>query len=145
MRARPRTKRNLRLTKLVWYFDQLRNPIALLILLSLIFGFVEDPALTFFIEVGRIFMSWILWSWLGVLFINAIIARSSSTIKKTTSELVLRTLKILGVWLIISGLNLEIISRYVGEGTLYAWAFLACEFSLVIVIAGLVMLSLIHI
>mgnify|MGYP000202669696 FL=1 len=138
MRARPRTKRNLRLTKLVWYFDQLRNPIALLILLSLIFGFVKDPSLTFFIEVGRIFMSWILWSWLGVLLINAVIARSSSTIKKTTSDLILKTLKILGVWLIISGLNLEIISRYVGEGTLYAWAFLLCEFLLVIVLIALV-------
>lgn len=140
MRARPRTKRNLRLTKLVWYFDQLRNPIALLILLSFIFGFVKDPALTFFIEFGRICMSWILWSWLGVLLINAVIARSSSTIKKITSDLILKTLKTLGVWLIISGLMLEIISRYVGEGTLYAWAFLLSEFLLVTVLMALVML-----
>jgi len=140
MRARPRTKRNLRLTKLVWYFDQIRNPIALLILLSLLFGFVKGPALTFFIEVGLIFMSWILWSWLGVLLINAVIARSSSTIKKTTSDLILKSLKTLGVWLIISGLILEIISRYVGEGTLFAWTFLFCELSLVVVLIALVML-----
>jgi len=123
IKMRPRTKRNRRLTKSIWYFDQVRPPVAWFVLLALMFSFIKDPVLIFFIEVARITANWILISWFGVLFINALIARSSRSLKKETADLTLRSLRYTGIWFVFSALNLSLISRYAGEGTLYAWMF----------------------
>ncbi len=140
MKARPRTQRNLRMTKFIWYFDQVRSPIAWLLLLSLLFSFAEQPALLFFIEVARITMRWILLSWLGVLLINAWIARSSNSLNVDTSGITLRSLQYLGTWLVINGLTLDLIRDYAGEGTLYAWALLTNEVLLLLLLIILLIL-----
>ena len=140
IKLRPRTKRTRRLTKLIWYFDQIRPPIAWLVLLSLVFSFVKDPELIFFIEVAKITANWVLISWGGVLFINALIARSSRSLKKETAALTLRSLKYIGTWFVFSGLNLGLISRYAGGGTLYAWVFSLNEILLALLLVVLLMM-----
>lgn len=137
MKARPRTKRNLQLVKLVWYFDQVRRPLTWMLILSIFFSLFEDPALTFFIEVARITMRWVLLCWTGVLLINAVIARNSNALKTENAALILRSLQYLGVWLVITGLNLELIARYTGRGTLYSWTFLVSEVLLILLLLRL--------
>lgn len=121
MKKTPRTKRQLRLTKLVWYFDQIKSPVGWLVVLNIIFSFVKSPDITFFIEVAEVFVNWILISWVAVLLTNAIISRISRTLKEERGSLILRSLKYLGVWTIFTGLSLSLISTYLGEGTLYSW------------------------
>lgn len=121
MKKTPRTKRQLRLTKLVWYFDQIKTPISWLVLFNVIFSFIQNPNITFFIEVAEVFVNWILISWIAVLLTHAIISRSSRTLKEERGSLILRSLKYIGVWAIFTGLTLSLISNYLGEGTLYSW------------------------
>lgn len=137
MKKTPRTKRQLRLTKLVWYFDQIKNPVSWLVLLNIVFGFVKSPDLTFFIEVAEVFVNWILISWVGVLLTHAIIARSSRSLREERASLILRSLKYVGVWIIFTGLSLDLISNYLGEGTLYSWMILFNQLLLVLLVLRL--------
>lgn len=121
MKKKPRTKRQLRLTKLVWYFDQIKSPVSWLIVLNLIIGFVKSPDITFFIEISEVFANWILISWIGVLFTHAIISRSSRVLKEERGSLILQSLKYAGIWIIFTGLSLDLISDYMGKGTFYSW------------------------
>lgn len=121
MKKTPRTKRQLRLTKLVWYFDQIKSPVSWLIVLNIIFGFVKSPDINFFIEVAEVFVNWILIGWVAVLLTHAMISRSSRTLKEERGSLILWSLKYVGTWAIYTGLSLSLISNYLGEGTLYSW------------------------
>ena len=111
-----------------------------MLILSIVFTLSKDPALTFFIEVARITMRWILFSWIGVLFINAVISRNSNALKTENAALILRTLQYLGVWLMLTGLNLNLIERYTGTGTLYSWTILASELILLALLTRLLVL-----
>ena len=41
--ARPRTRRRIRMAKLIWYLDQVRRPLEWLVLLAVIFAVIDLP------------------------------------------------------------------------------------------------------
>ena len=138
LNSHPRQKSKHSLAKVIWYFDQLKSPIAWLLLVALLFSFAENPAIMFFIEVAKITAIWVLFSWMGVLFLNALISRSSNSIKPETAALTLRSLKYFGTWIVICGLSLDLVSRYTGKGTLYEWVHSASEVVLLLLLALLI-------
>lgn len=145
MAARPRSRRNLKLVKLIWYFDQVRSPIAWLVFVNVLFSFTRDPAIKFFIDVGEVAINWILLTWFAVLLVNALIARSSTSMRDAKAEITLQSLKLVGLWIIISGVNLDLITRYAGEGTVFAWTQLFNQTLLVLMILRLLVLWRPHI
>ncbi|UZE95507.1 AAA family ATPase [Alkalimarinus alittae] len=137
MKKTPRTKRQLRITKLVWYFDQVKSPVGWLVFLNIIFSFVDSPSLTFFIEVAKVFVNWIMIIWMGVLLTLAIISRASRSLKEERGTLILRSLRYFGVWVVFTGLSLQLISNYLGEGTLYSWMILCNQILFVALLLSL--------
>ena len=131
-------KRSFDYAKFIWYFDQIKAPVAWFVLMWWLFRFIEDPVLSFFVEVGEITAIWVLLSWMGVLFINALISRSSGSLKPEAATLTLRSLRYFGIWIVFSGLNLDLISRYAGEGTLYEWVSSVNELLLLFLFAVIV-------
>lgn len=140
MNEPPESKTKMRVAESIRYFDQVRSPIEWLLLLSLIFSFAEQPTFTFFTGILRIAVKWTLLTWFGILFIKALLERNGRSLDQKTSELTIRSLKFAGAWLIFGGLNLELISCYAGEGTLYAWVFLMNEVLLVLLIIVLLVI-----
>jgi len=121
--ARPRSRRNLRLAKLVWYFDRLRAPIEWLILAALIVSVIK-PGLGL-IEEKPLFtiIRWIFIGWFGLSLVNSIAARGAAGLGKDTSGLRIRSLKLLWSWIALFGMSLQLAEEFVGRGTLYSWTW----------------------
>jgi hypothetical protein len=121
--ARPRTRRNLRLAKLVWYIDRLRSPLAWLLLFGLIASVIK-PGLGI-IEEKPVFavIKWVFIGWFGLSVVNSIAARGGAGLAKDSAGLRLRTLKLIWGWIALFGLSLELAEQFAGRGTIYSWVW----------------------
>jgi len=121
--ARPRTRRNIRLAKTLWYFDRLRTPLEWLALLAVIASVIRPT--DSLQEENPIWMiiKWTFIGWMGLRLVDAMAARGGAGRGRDSSGLRLRSLKLLCGWLAVFGLSLDLAKDYVGKGTLHSWVW----------------------
>ncbi|MEJ2084459.1 MAG: ATP-binding protein, partial [Acidobacteriota bacterium] len=121
--ARPRSRRNLRLAKLIWYFDRLRAPIEWLVMAALVVSVIK-PGLGL-IDEEPLFtvIRWIFIGWFGLSLVNSIAARGGAGLAKDSSGLRTRSLKLLWSWIALFGMSLQLAEEFVGRGTLHSWTW----------------------
>ena len=137
--ARPRTRRNLRLAKAIWYIDRLRAPLEWLLAIGLIASFLR-PAFGL-VDERPVFavVKWVFIGWFGLSLVNSIAARGGAGLGKDGADLRLRSLKLIWGWIALFGLSLELADQFVGRGTIRSWVWW------VVVFLGLpVLLVIIH-
>ena len=120
IQIRPRTKRSLRLARLVWYFQQVRHPLEWMLLLSIVFDVLATPALQVIENFVQIILSGLLLAWFAVRLINAIASRGVAGLSDDTADLRLRSLRLIAGWILFLSLGLQLTETYTGEGTTYA-------------------------
>lgn len=121
--ARPRTRRNIRAAKTLWYFDRLRTPLEWLVLLAIIVSVIrpadrlqeEDPI--------WMIVKWIFIGWMGLRLVDAMAARGGAGLGRDSTGLRMRSLKLLWGWIAAFGLSLDLADDYVGEGTIHSWVW----------------------
>ena len=121
--ARPRTRRNLRLAKAVWYLDRLRPPLEWLILLAAIGSLISSSLALIDERPGVAIIKWVFIGWFGFNLVNSIAARGGAGLGRDSSDLRQRSLKLIWTWIASFGLGLELAGQFVGRGTLYSWVW----------------------
>ena len=119
MRARPRTIYKRFAARSVWYLQQIRNPLEWLIMLSLLLNVATDLGKIPEIDYVWIILLWVLLGSVVVLFVNAFVSRQTKA--QTDGQLRLRSLRTIGVCVIVVGMALSIARSSVGKGTIYTW------------------------
>jgi len=120
MGLRPRKRRNIRLAKFIWYVDRVRPPLEWLAFTGTFLAvFVPDEA--YYLKLVWAVSKWVLVGWFAVLLIDAAATRGAAGIAKDSSGLRLRSLRLVATWVVVSGLVLELVTLYAGQGTIYAW------------------------
>jgi len=123
LNARPRTRRNIKVAKTLWYLDRLRTPVEWLVLfmvIATVFKLAdsfqnEDPA--------RLIIKWIFVGWAGLRLVDSIAARGGSGLVRDSSGLRLRSLKLILGWIAAFGLTRDLSLDYVGRATLHSWVW----------------------
>jgi Cdc6-like AAA superfamily ATPase len=123
LNARPRTRRNIKVAKTLWYLERLRTPVEWLVLLTVV-ATVLKPADSFQDEdPARLIIKWIFVGWAGLRLVDAIAARGGAGMARDTTGLRLRSLKLIWGWIAAFGLARDLAVDYVGRGTLHNWVW----------------------
>jgi hypothetical protein len=112
----------------VWYFAQVRKPLEWLLVFGLLFNWVLG-----FDKVPELRLIWLVVSWFfwGLVFIrlaNAMAARGRRSRKRRAGlpELRIRSLRLVGLSIVVIGLLLSLTAEVVGQGTIYGWVWSTC-------------------
>ena len=128
---RPLTDAHLRAARLLWYLQRFRSPLEWLALLIFVTAIYVPGDLKEVTTLLSVVILWFLLARFGLLLVDALASRSVDGPASQNAALRLRTLRIITAWILFTGLSLDLSSRYVGEGAIYAW--LARAFSLLLV------------
>lgn len=120
MQILSRSKLSLRLARLVWYLQEVRSPLEWLFLMTAFFHIMAVPSLAVIEDFVQIIIRALLYAWLAVRFINAIASRGVAGLSDDTSDLRLRSLKLVAGWFLMLGLGLKLTETYTGQGTIYS-------------------------
>jgi hypothetical protein len=136
--VRPATAVQLRLARLVWYLDRFRGPLEWLALLGFLSTVYDPGDLDELTTLVWVILLWTLLTRFGLLLVDAIATRGAHGLRRGVAELRLRSLRLVAGWVLLTGLGLDLTSRYVGEAAIHAWASRA--FALLLVPVALVLL-----
>ncbi len=122
LEARPKTRRNLRLARALWYLDHVRGPLEWLFLLKFVLSAELLAELTVFTEPIWSVVRWFILAWLAVRLLNAMGARRHAGLLGN-ARLRRRSLWLIVSWFLLLGLGLDLTEVYVGSGTVHAWVW----------------------
>ena len=109
----------------LWYLKQVRSPLEWLALVAIvIYGILEVQDIP---EVGYLWTI-ALWIWIGSLVIrllDAIAARGNRG-SDPTAALRFRSLRLVGITVVVIGLSLTLTEQLVGRGAIFNWVFNGC-------------------
>jgi hypothetical protein len=124
---RPQTEVHTQVARLIWYFDRFRGPLEWLALLFFTSAIFEPGDLQ---EISTLIWVVVLWTLLtrfGLLLVEALAPRS---VEGRIAGLRLRSLRLVATWILMTGLGLDLTSRYVEEAAIHSWASRAFTFLL---------------
>jgi hypothetical protein len=124
---RPRTRRNLRVARFIWYVERVRYPVEWLILMLVVFDIIDVPSLGVIEQLCRIILYWILLSRIAIALIHAVATRGVAGLSRENSTLELRSLRLVAAWLVILGMGVDIADTYARAGTIYTWVWMLFE------------------
>jgi len=117
----PRTDAHLHAARLLWYLQRFRSPLEWLALLLFVSAIYEPGDLEEVTTLLSVVILWFLLTRFGLLLVDALASRSVDGPASENAALRLRSLRIITAWILFTGLSLDLSSRYVGEGAIYAW------------------------
>ena len=120
MQIMSRSKLSLRLARLVWYLQEVRSPLEWFLLINVFFSVMAVPSLVVIEDFAQIIIRALLYAWLAVRLINAIASRGVAGLSDDTSNLRLRSLKLIAGWILVLSLGLKLTETYTGQGATYA-------------------------
>jgi hypothetical protein len=128
LQKRPQTELTRAVAGLLWYLRRVRKPLEWLLLLTALtelFG----KRLGDFRELSylRIVMLWVLFGAFVIRLIDAVADRQGYH-SEFASKLRFRSLRLVGVTVVVVGLVLTLANASVGKGALYAWVSSTCWF-----------------
>ncbi|MEM6960902.1 MAG: hypothetical protein AAF550_04065 [Myxococcota bacterium] len=109
---------------LFWYLKQLRRPVEWLAFAAVLVGIVADIGDLPEIEYVWIVVLWTLVGSLVVRLVNAVAGRQS--LKDASATLRIRSLRVVGVTVVLLGLVLSLTESSVGQGAIYNWVLSTC-------------------
>ena len=128
---RTRSRDPSRLARLVGFLGRLRRPLEWLLLVWAVFALLPD-AVEKLLEV-QIVQEILVWTFGAMLVVYAVDALSRTELplagRADTGPLRLRSLRLVGLVVVVFALVLRITARLVGEGTIYSWVFRTCWFA----------------
>lgn len=119
--ARPRRRTNLRLAKLLWYFERVRGPVEWLALFWVITLLARPQGFEDLATLISAVVKWLLVGVLAVRIIDAMVARGAAGLRGGNASLRLQSLRLIGGWGILLGLGLDLTDHYAGQGAIQAW------------------------
>ncbi len=124
---RPRRRIALRLARLLWYFDRVRVPLELGLLLMMLSEVVDVREITIglYAESLRISARWILVAWFIVSWFSAFRERRAPRVSERVVTLRTRSIHLVATWLVMTGLSLDLVENLAGRATLYEWIWSA--------------------
>ncbi len=120
--VRPRTEVQLQLARLLWYIQRFRSPLEWLALLYLVSVVLAPGDLEEVATLVGVILLWTLLTRFGLLLVDALAAGAEEGSEDRVPGLRLRSLRLVAAWILLSGLGLDLISRYVAEAAIYTWA-----------------------
>jgi hypothetical protein len=127
LQAKTRTQHRLRLARLVWYLERVRDPLEWLILAEIAQRIIDIPPLQQQLARLLTVLRWTLLAWFLVACVHAVAARGKAGLAGETARVRLRSLRLLAAWLALLGLGLQLAVSFAGRGTLHAWVWLTFE------------------
>ncbi len=124
---RPRRRIALKLARLLWYFDRVRVPLELGLLLMMLSEVVEVREISsgLYAETLRIAARWILIAWFIVRWFSAFRERRAPRVSERVVTLRTRSIHLIATWLVMTGLSLDLVENLAGRATLYEWIWSA--------------------
>ncbi len=119
---RPRTDLHLRLARMLWYVQRLRGPVEWLALLYVASVKLDPGDLGELATLIGVVLFWVLLTRLGILVIDALGVGRDGRVEDRVRAIRRRSLRLGATWFLLTSLGLDLISRYVGEAALHAWA-----------------------
>ncbi len=113
------------LASFAWYLRRIHRPLDWLVLLWVVLGTSDVlPELRFV----RLVLVWLLSGSMVVLLLDAMASRQHRRGRRGTAHgpLRLRSLRLVGLTVVVLGLLLSLTEASVGRGTIYAWALMLC-------------------
>jgi hypothetical protein len=120
--VRPRTEVHLQLARLLWYVQRFRSPLEWLALLYFVSTVLEFGDLEEVATLVGVILLWTLLTRFGLLLVDALAAGAEDGGEARVAALRLRSLRLVAAWVLLTGLGLDLISRYVAEAAIHAWA-----------------------
>lgn len=121
--ARPRTSFTRTGATVAWYARRVRKPVEWLLLLGAVFEVLGSRGVLPEIEFLRIIVIWVLLGACAVLTVDAMAARQSMGVRKVQEAPALRikSLRLIALLVVGSGLVRSLTERSVGRGAIYSW------------------------
>jgi len=120
LRRRPRKRRHTRCAEFLWYLRRVRSPLEWLLLVGTVFDSIRWW-LPEFLEILWPVALWLLLARFAILLLDAIARRGAVGRKRDTSDVRLRSLRLVVGWLVLLSLGDDLIETLAGQGTLHAW------------------------
>lgn len=119
--VRPSTDVQLNVARGLWYLDRFRGPLEWLALLFFVSAIFEPRDLEEVAGLVWIILLWMLLTRFGLLLVDALASRGATGRHAQVPALRLRSLRLVAAWILLTGLGLDLTSRYVGEAAIHAW------------------------
>lgn len=120
LKRRPRKRSNLRAAGVLWYVQNVRGPLEWLALIGAAFE-ATHQWLPNFLKLFWPIALWVLTARFVVLLINAIVKRGAAGMRRDSSGIRLRSLRLVAFWVVLVGLGRGLASTLAGEAVIYAW------------------------
>jgi hypothetical protein len=128
---RPRTEVHVQVARLLWYLNKFRGPLEWLALLFFASAIFEPGDLEEVSILAWVILLWTLLTRFGLLLVDALASQGANGASGRTPGLRHRSLRLVAAWILLTGLGLDLTSRYVGEAAIHAWVTRAFLFLLV--------------
>jgi hypothetical protein len=119
LNIRPQNDMHIQVAQLLWYLDRFRSPLEWLLLISFVSAIFEPGDLEEVSTLVSVILLWTLLTRFGLLLVDALAARNVFHPEDRIPGLRLRSLRLVAAWILLTGLGLDLTSRYVGEAAIY--------------------------
>ncbi|PRQ07268.1 hypothetical protein ENSA7_29760 [Enhygromyxa salina] len=113
----------------VWYFSRIRKPLELLLLFSVIYRIVPTGTEVLELEVVWLVVLWLLVGSAVILLVDAVAAHENlvhGRASNVTARLRIRSLRLVGLTVVWTGLVLSLTEQVVGLGAIHNWVGTLC-------------------
>jgi hypothetical protein len=121
-RGNPRVNATIAIS--IWYFGRVRRPLELLLLFSVIYRFVPAETDSLEVEVAWLVILWLLVGSAVILLVDAVAAHENLVHGRgsnLTARLRIRSLRLVGLTVVLTGLVLSLTEVTVGRGAIHNW------------------------
>jgi len=117
-----------RVADLLWYISRVRKPLEWLALVGMFFLLAPELDVLPEIQLVWLILSWTLIGSATILFVDAVAAKATRRGEEgsRTAALRIRSLRLIGLAIIYTGLVLSLANAVVGKGAIYAWVLKTC-------------------
>jgi len=124
--ARERGNRRLNnaIALTIWYVERIRRPLEWLALFGVVFRVLLDDGRTLELEVLWLVVLWLNVGYTVILFVDAVAAHESLAYGRGnnfTAQLRIRSLRLVGLTVVLTGLILSLTEETVGRGAIHQW------------------------
>jgi hypothetical protein len=113
--------------KLLWYLMLVRKPIEWGVVLWVTFNVISTSESQLIYQSLWVKAKWILSIWFTAVLVGAMFTKGTRKLNSQSAALRLRSIRIIAIWLLISGLGLSIVGDFYGQGTSYSWYWVLCK------------------
>jgi len=127
--AWPRNATAKLIARALWYVNRVRHPLEWLVLLAVLFALARIPEISATEELAKLVVKWVILGWFAVVLVEAVATQGGGAWTfagrpgEQKSELRLRSLRLVGAWMVFLGLGLDLANYFTGAATVHAWVW----------------------